>query len=82
MRTSPALAGVDYWSRLRAPARGEFQRFGYFPGKELSTEEPLLSWCFAGAACSSSDRYVGSEHLPAVRWTLVGYLDERLEEGK
>src|SRR5205814_8096177 len=34
------LQGLDYWSRVAwHHARGEFQRFGYFPGKELSPED-------------------------------------------
>ena len=37
------LQGLDYWSRVAwHHARGEFQRFGYFPGRELSDEPPLL----------------------------------------
>ena len=33
------LQGLDYWSRVAwHQARGEFQRFGIFSGKELSTE--------------------------------------------
>ena len=37
------LQGLDYWSRVCwHQQRGEFQRFGYFPGHELSQEPPLL----------------------------------------
>src|SRR5207237_1552718 len=37
------LQGLDYWSRVAwHHARGEFHRFGYFSGKELSPEPPLL----------------------------------------
>ena len=37
------LQGLDYWSRVAwHHARGEFPRFGYFPGRELSTDQPLL----------------------------------------
>jgi len=37
------LQGLDYWSRVAwHHARGEFQRFGYFQGRELSSESPLL----------------------------------------
>src|SRR5258708_22511971 len=35
------LQGLDYWSRVEwHHARGEFARFGYFDGKELSPEKP------------------------------------------
>ncbi len=37
------LQGLDYWARVAwHHRRGEFQKFGYFPGRELSTEKPLL----------------------------------------
>jgi hypothetical protein len=37
------LQGLDYWSRVGwHQARGEFQHFGYFPGRELSAQPPLL----------------------------------------
>lgn len=37
------LQGLDYWSRVAwHHARGEFQHFGYFPGRELSAEPPEL----------------------------------------
>jgi hypothetical protein len=37
------LQGVDYWSRvLWHQQRDEFRRFGYFSGRELSPEKPLL----------------------------------------
>jgi hypothetical protein len=37
------LQAVDYWSRVVSHhARGEFQKFGYFAGRELSPQKPLL----------------------------------------
>jgi hypothetical protein len=37
------LQGLDYWSGVEwHHARGEFPQFGYFPGRELSAEAPLL----------------------------------------
>jgi hypothetical protein len=37
------LQGIDYWSRVNwHHARGEFQKFGYFAGQELSSQTPLL----------------------------------------
>lgn len=37
------LQGLDYWARVAwHQQRGEFQRFGYFPGVELSPDPPLL----------------------------------------
>ena len=37
------LQGVDYWSRVAwHQSRGEFRKFGYFPGCELAPGKPLL----------------------------------------
>jgi hypothetical protein len=37
------LQGLDYWARVEwHRARGEFQRFGYFPGTEIAPTPPLL----------------------------------------
>jgi hypothetical protein len=37
------LQGLDYWARVVwHQQRGEFQRFGYFPGREISDAKPLL----------------------------------------
>lgn len=37
------LQGLDYWARVEwHRARGEFQKFGYFPGIELADCAPLL----------------------------------------
>lgn len=71
------LQGLDYWSRVQwHHARGEFQRFGYFPGRELSAELPLL-FLVAPAlhvhpATDTLLRYVS----PGIEWTLLG-IDER-----
>jgi hypothetical protein len=37
------LQGLDYWARVEwHRARGEFQKFGYFPGVEIAPAAPLL----------------------------------------
>jgi len=75
------LQGVDYWSRVAwHHARGEFERFGYFPGQELSGERPLL-FLVAPAlhvhpATDTLLRYIS----PEITWELVG-VDERWREG-
>jgi hypothetical protein len=75
------LQGLDYWSRVDwQHARGEFPRFGYFEGRELSAEKPLL-FLVAPAlhihpATDTLLRYVSSE----IEWELVG-IDERWREG-
>ncbi len=41
------LQALDYWMRVKWHLeRGEFHRLGYFPGRELRTEPPLL-WLVA-----------------------------------
>jgi len=75
------LQGLDYWSRVEwHHARGEFPRFGYFEGRELSTEKPLL-FLVAPAfhvhpATDTLLRYVS----PEIEWEFVG-IDERWREG-
>jgi len=75
------LQGLDYWSRVEwHHARGEFQRFGYFNGRELSAEPPLL-FLVAPAlhvhpATDTLLRYIS----PEIEWEFVG-IDERWREG-
>ena len=71
------LQGLDYWSRVQwHHARAEFTQFGYFPGLELSAENPLLllvaPTLHIHPATDTILRYVD----PAIDWTLVG-IDER-----
>jgi hypothetical protein len=75
------LQGLDYWSRVEwHHSRGEFPRFGYFCGRELSTEKPLL-YLVAPAlhvhpATDILLRYIS----PEIEWEFVG-IDERWREG-
>jgi hypothetical protein len=75
------LRGLDYWSRVEwHQARGEFQRLGYFPGRELSPDSPLL-FLVAPAlhvhpATDTPLHYIS----PEIDWTLVG-IDERWRDG-
>lgn len=75
------LQGLDYWSRVQwHHQREEFPRFGYFAGKELSRESPLL-FLVAPAlhvhpATDLLLRYVS----PEITWEFVG-IDERWREG-
>jgi hypothetical protein len=74
------LQGLDYWSRVAwHHARGEFQRFGYFSGMELSPEPPLLFLVApvlrVHPAADTLLRYIS----PQIDWTLVA-IDERWRE--
>jgi hypothetical protein len=75
------LQGLDYWSRVTwHHVRGEFKRFGYFPGRELTAESPLL-FLVAPAlhlhpATDALLRYVS----PEIEWMVTG-IDERWRDG-
>ena len=74
------LQGLDYWARVEwHRGRGEFLKFGYFGGRELSLEAPLL-FLVAPAlhvhpATDTILRYVS----PEIEWAFVG-IDERWRE--
>jgi len=75
------LQGLDYWSRVAwHHERGEFQRFNYFPGKELVREKPLLLLVAPALrvhpATDTLLRYISQD----VDWTVVA-IDERWRNG-
>jgi hypothetical protein len=75
------LQGLDYWSRVAwHHARGEFQRFGYFPGRELSAELPLLFLVAPSLRVHPATDILLRYISPDIQWTLVG-LDERWRKG-
>jgi hypothetical protein len=70
------LQGIDYWSRVAwHHQRGEFQKFGYFAGRELSAEPPLLTMVAPALhvhpATDTLLRYVD----PSIEWQVLG-IDE------
>ncbi|MGH9497369.1 MAG: hypothetical protein ACRD3B_20395 [Candidatus Sulfotelmatobacter sp.] len=75
------LQGLDYWARVAwHHGRGEFLKCGYFGGRELSAESPLL-FLVAPAlhvhpATDTILRYIA----PEIQWAFVG-IDERWREG-
>jgi hypothetical protein len=74
------LQGLDYWSRVQwHHARGEFQKFGYFPGRELSREDPLLLLVAPTLHVHPATDVVLHYVAPEIDWTLVG-IDERWRE--
>ena len=75
------LQGLDYWSRVAwHHARGEFQRFGYFPGRPLSSELPLLFLVAPSLRVHPATDILLRYISPEIQWTLVG-LDERWRNG-
>lgn len=66
------LQGIDYWARVAwHHQRGEFQKFGHFAGRELSTEPPLLIMVAPALrvhpATDTLLRYIS----PKIEWTLL-----------
>jgi hypothetical protein len=71
------LQGLDYWARVAwHHERGEFQKFGYFQGRELSADKPLLMLVAPALHVHPTTdtllRYVS----PEIEWMLMG-IDER-----
>ncbi|MFZ0197727.1 MAG: hypothetical protein WAL05_00890 [Candidatus Sulfotelmatobacter sp.] len=75
------LQGLDYWSRVEwHHARGEFPRFGYFSGKELSPEKPLLFLVAPALHVHPTTDTLLRYLSPEIEWMFVG-IDERWREG-
>ncbi|MGZ4732873.1 MAG: hypothetical protein ACXVZH_12095 [Terriglobales bacterium] len=69
--------GLDYWSRVAwHHARGEFQRFGYFPERELSGERPSLFLVAPALHVHPATDTLLHYISPEIEWTVVG-IDER-----
>lgn len=71
------LQGLDYWGRVAwHHERGEFEKFGYFAGRELSPQAPLLMMVAPALRVHPTTdtllRYID----PAIEWMLLG-VDER-----
>jgi hypothetical protein len=72
-----AMQGLDYWARVAwHQQRGEFQRFGYFPGVVLSDQKPLLLLVAPALqvhpAMDTLLRYIS----PEIEYEVIG-IDER-----
>lgn len=75
------LQGLDYWSRVAwHHSRGEFQRFGYFAGRELSMERPLLFLVAPALHVHPSTDTLLHYISPEIEWVVVG-IDERWRDG-
>ena len=71
------LQGVDYWSRVAwHQSRGEFAKFGYFPGREISPEKPLLMLVAPALHVHPSTDTILRYLSPEIEWELLG-IDER-----
>lgn len=75
------LQGLDYWARvLWHHSRGEFQQHGYFAGRQVSSQRPLLMLVAPSLRVHPATDTVLKYLSPAIEWSLVG-LDERWREG-
>jgi hypothetical protein len=75
------LQGLDYWARVAwHHGRGEFQRFGYFEGRELSTEKPLLFLVAPALHVHPTTDVLLRYISPEIEWEFAG-IDERWREG-
>ncbi len=75
------LQGIDYWTRVEwHHERGEFARFGYFEGRELSAEKPLLLLVAPALHVHPATDILLRYISPEIEWEFVG-IDERWREG-
>jgi len=75
------LQGLDYWSRVESHrGRGEFPRFGYFAGRELAAEAPLLFLVAPALHVHPATDAILRYMAPEIQWEFVG-IDERWREG-
>ena len=75
------IQAVDYWLRVRRHQRdGDFQRYGYFAGKELDPKPPLV-WLAAPALRFHSTTETMLKYLsPEIQVTRIG-LNENWRRG-
>lgn len=74
------LQGVDYWSRVAwHQSRAEFAQFGYFPGRQLSPQKPLLLLVAPALHVHPSTDTILRYLSPEIEWELLG-IDERWRE--
>jgi hypothetical protein len=74
------MQGLDYWSRVAwHHGRGEFRRFGYFPGRQLSAEPPLLLLVAPALRVHPATDALLRYLSPEIEWILLG-IDEHWRE--
>ncbi|MGO8733650.1 MAG: hypothetical protein ACLQVM_12770 [Terriglobia bacterium] len=77
------LQGLDYWLRVKwLQERGQFQRFGYFPGIELADAAPLVYLVSPAFRFHSTTGRMLRYLDPAIRITQVGINDSWREDIK
>jgi hypothetical protein len=67
------MQGLDYWSRVHFhQQRGEFTKFGYFPGQQITAEPPLLYLVAPALRVHPSTDALLQYLAPKVEWNFVG----------
>jgi hypothetical protein len=75
------LQGLDYWARVRwHHERGEFQKFGYFPGVQLSEKPPLLLLVAPALRIHPTTDKLLRYLSPEIEWELIA-VNEDWREG-
>ena len=75
------LQALDYWSRVQwHHMRGEFHRFSYFRGRELSAKNPLLFLIAPALHVHPATDTILHYISPEIEWMLAG-IDERWRSG-
>lgn len=74
------LQGVDYWSRVAwHQSRREFQQFGYFPGRDISPQKPLLMLVAPALHVHPTTDTILRYLSPEIDWEVLG-IDEHWRE--
>jgi hypothetical protein len=74
------LQGVDYWSRVAwHQSRGELAEFGYFPGRQLSPQKPLLMLVAPALHIHPTTDTILRYLSPEIDWQVMG-IDEHWRE--
>jgi hypothetical protein len=75
------LQGLDYWARVEwHRARGEFQKFGYFPGTEIAPAPPLLLLVAPALHVHPATDMLLRYLAPEIECELIG-IGEKWREG-
>jgi hypothetical protein len=77
------LQGLDYWSRVAwHQNRGEFAQFGYFPGREISPQKPLLMLVAPALHVHPTTDTILRYLSPEIDWEVLGIGEHWREEIK
>jgi hypothetical protein len=74
---------LDYWARVRQLHREKsFQKYGYFPGTELSDETPILYLIAPSLRIHPSTDIVLRHFAPEIPWELIGLNEDWRKQRK